>query len=79
MCQKRTTKKHTFYIEDPDTGPTVSSYLCLVGFQLCHGQKSRFFGDGHPTFTRNPYDGYINPYYCIGLMTIPYYMETMGV
>ena len=30
---------------------------------MCHGQKSRFFGDGHPTFNRNPYNGYINPYY----------------
>ena len=32
---------------------------------LCHGQKSRFFGDGHPTFNRNPYSGYINPYYWV--------------
>ena len=30
---------------------------------MCHGQKSRFFGDGHPTFNRNPYNGYMNPYY----------------
>ena len=29
---------------------------------MCHGQKSRFFGEGHPTFNRNPYNGYINPY-----------------
>ncbi len=40
--------------------------------------KSRYIGDGHPTFNRNPYNGYINPY-GIGLMTIPYYMKTMGV
>ena len=39
--------------------------------------KSRYIGDGHPTFNRNPYNGYINP--TIGLMTIPYYMEIMGV
>ena len=32
---------------------------------MCHGQKSRFFGDGHPTFNRNPYNGYINPYYWV--------------
>ena len=25
--------------------------------------KSRYIGDGHPTFNRNPYNGYINPYY----------------
>ena len=40
--------------------------------------KSRYIADGHPTFNRNPYNGYINPY-VIGLMTIPYYMEIMGV
>ena len=47
---------------------------------MCHGQKSLLYiGDGHPTFNRNPYNGYINPYSTIGLMTIPYYMEIMGV
>ena len=25
--------------------------------------KSRYIGDGHPTFNRNPYNGYINPYH----------------
>ena len=24
-----------------------------------------FFLDGHPTFNRNPYNGYINPYYWV--------------
>ena len=24
--------------------------------------KSRYIGDGHPTFNRNPYNWYINPY-----------------
>ena len=27
--------------------------------------KSRYIGDGHPTFKRNPYNWYINPYYWI--------------
>ena len=27
--------------------------------------KSREIGDGHPTFNRNPYNGYINPYYWV--------------
>ena len=27
--------------------------------------KSRYIGDGHPTFSRNPYNGYINPYYWV--------------
>ena len=31
---------------------------------MCHGQ-SRYIGDGHPTFNRNPYNGYINPYYWV--------------
>ena len=25
---------------------------------MCHGQKSRFAGDGHPTLNRNPYNRY---------------------
>ncbi len=30
--------------------------------------KSRvFFGDGHPTFNRNPYNGYMKPYYWVDL------------
>ena len=45
---------------------------------ICAMVKSRYIGDGHPTFNRNPYNGYINPY-GIGLMTIPYYVEIMGV
>ena len=46
---------------------------------ICAMVKRRYIGDGRPpTFNRNPYNGYINPY-GIGLMTIPYYMETMGV
>ena len=28
----------------------------------CAMVKSHFIGDGHPTFNRNPYNGYINPY-----------------
>ena len=42
-----------------------SSMSCFSNFHMCHGQKSRFFGDGHPTFNRNPYNGYINPYYWV--------------
>ncbi len=37
----------------------------LNNSDMCHGQKSRFFGAGHPTFNRNPYNGYINPYYWV--------------
>ena len=31
----------------------------------CAMVKSRNIGDGHPTFNRNPYNGYINPYYWV--------------
>ena len=31
----------------------------------CAMVKSRYIGDGHPTFIRNPYNGYINPYYWV--------------
>ena len=27
--------------------------------------RSRYIGDGHPTFNRNPYNGYINPYHWV--------------
>ena len=32
---------------------------------MCVMVKSRYIGDGHPTFNRNPYNGYINPYYWV--------------
>ena len=38
--------------------------------------KSRYIGDGHPTFNRE--SGYINPYYWVDEF-IPYYMEIYGV
>ena len=41
---------------------------------ICAMVKSRYIGDGHPTFNRNPYNGYINPYYWVEF-PIPYYME----
>ena len=32
---------------------------------ICTTVKSRYNGDGHPTVNRNPYNGYINPYYWV--------------
>ena len=32
---------------------------------MCAMVKSRYIGDGHPTFNRNPYNGYINPNYWV--------------
>ena len=31
----------------------------------CAMVKSRYIGDGHPTFKRTPYNGYIKPYYWV--------------
>ncbi len=42
--------------------PFSSAPSAPTNLDVCHGQKSRFFGDGHPTFNRNPSNGYINPY-----------------
>ena len=37
-----------------------------VFFEIIYAMvKSRYIGDGHPTFNRNPYNGYINPYYWV--------------
>ena len=39
---------------------------CLIFIVICAMVKSRYIGDGRPpTFNRNPYNGYINPYYCV--------------
>ncbi len=49
---------------------------------ICAMVKSRYIGDGHPTFHRNPYNGYINPYYWVDdhpLYNIYIYMEIMGM
>ena len=34
-------------------------------YPICAIVKSRYIGDGHPTFNRNPYNGYIKPYYWV--------------
>ena len=50
------------------TPPSLSKYPSKVnhdGFSRCTMVKSRYIGDGHPTFNRNPYNGYINPYYWV--------------
>ena len=47
-------------------------------YAMCAMVESRYIGDGHPTFNRNPYNGYINPYYWVDEF-IPYYMEIMRV
>ena len=32
---------------------------------MCAMVKSRYIGDGHPTFHRNPYNWYLKPYYWV--------------
>ena len=51
----------------------------MFGDPRCAMVKSRYIGDGHPTFNRNPDNGYINPYGLGLIFPIPYYMEIMGV
>ena len=52
----------------------------LVKIYMCHGQGCRvFLGMGKiPPFNRNPYNGYINPYYWVEF-PIPYDVEIIGV
>ncbi len=40
-------------------------YACAVRRIICVMVKSHSIGDGHPTFNRNPYNGYTNPYYWV--------------
>ena len=37
----------------------------MIHLHICAMVKSRYIGDGHPAFNRNPYNGYINPYYWV--------------
>ena len=53
---------HTFALFDPR--PTPPKKKQKMG-PICATVKSRYIGDGHPTFNRNPYNGYINPYYWV--------------
>ena len=50
----------------PNRSPTAS-FLRSSKFEgsTCAMVKSRYIGDGHPTFHRNPYNWYINPYYWV--------------
>ena len=32
---------------------------------ICAMVKNRYIEDGHTTFNRNPYNGYMNPYYWV--------------
>ena len=36
-----------------------------LSWKICATVKSRYIGDGHHTFNRNPYNRYINPYYWV--------------
>ena len=46
-------------------GQQISSQVLCECLSICAMVKSRYIGDGHPTFNRNPYNGYINPYYWV--------------
>ena len=40
-------------------------YYAAIDLYICAMVKSCYIEDGHPTFNRNPYNGYINPYYWV--------------
>ncbi len=44
-----------------------SVFLTFIRYinDICAMVKSCYIGDGHPIFNRNPYNGYINPYYWV--------------
>ena len=47
-------------------GIPIPSNKKSVPKNTCAVVKSRYIGDGHPTFNDgNPYNGYINPYYWV--------------
>ena len=47
--------------------------LAHIHINICAMVKSRYIGDGHPTFNRNPYiyNGYINPYFFVDDHPLP--------
>ncbi len=62
------TLKYSFHLNPEILFPRhEASKCCLMIIYLCHGQKSLYIlGMGRPpTFNRNPYNGYINPYYWV--------------
>ena len=53
--------------------PDVDIFVAMFFFEKqffeqtskCAMVKSRYIGDGHPTFNRNPYNWYKKPYYWV--------------
>ena len=61
-----------------DLGEVVKPTPIFGSTPIVPWSKVAILGMVIPPFNRNPYNGYIfTP--TIGLMTIPYYMEIMGV
>ena len=60
-----------FFVEPNQTCPTPTKT------DICATVETPYIGDGHPTFNRNPYNGYINPYYKVD--DHPYHRKTMRV
>ena len=49
----------------PQVEVNIKKYLKPPPSLICAMVKSRYIGDGHPTFNRNPYNWYIKPYYWV--------------
>ena len=70
FLSKKTTKSHLGkpfpFGKMAGNGWKRWKWLEMVSYVfICAMVKSRYIGDGHPTFNRNPYNGYINPYYWV--------------
>ena len=49
------------FFEDDHQKTSPLTPVSLASTFICAIVKSRYIGDGHPTFNRNHYNGYINP------------------
>ena len=50
---------------DKNSSESIGQKLSRLPTNVPWSRLLRFIGDGHPTFNRNPYNGYINPYYWV--------------
>ena len=81
LATSRFTKEETKTIHDDENEEVEEKKKVdgvFAGIIKCAMVKSRYIWDGHPTFNRNPYNGYLNPYYWVDDHPL-LYMEVMGV
>ena len=52
---------HSFSQFYPECWVGITRFMEKKKLATCAMVKKRYIGDGHPTFNRNPDNGYINP------------------